>query len=136
MTLDSFKSWTSSQKDKLDAAIANAGNNYWQSHNNSNFGYDLNECQHESFNLVNGKDLCYDRPNTGFTYSLWYHARRVNTFLSHFGKSLLAESEAKQINIFDLGAGTGAVQWAIGLAAAFSRKMASHVQHLRSSMWT
>ena len=78
------------------------------------FGFDLSECQAESFNLIRNQDLCYDRPNTAFCYSLWYHARRVNTFLSFFANTLINSSNT-QIEIFDLGAGTGAVQWAVGL---------------------
>jgi DNA helicase-2/ATP-dependent DNA helicase PcrA len=107
--------WLQLQRPKLDLIISKAARDYHDVHKHRvNFGYDLAECQFESYNLVRKKDLCYDRANTAFTYSLWYHARRINTFLSHFAKAILNTSD-KTIEIFDLGAGTGAVQWAIGL---------------------
>jgi hypothetical protein len=58
------------------------------------------------------EDLCYDRPNSPLVYSIWYHGRRVNTFLSCIAK-MLFNTKNTQIEIFDLGAGTGAVQWAV-----------------------
>lgn len=115
MTEQELLSWLKLQQPKLDFIIANAGREYHENYKHkANFGYDLAECQNESYNLIRGQDLCYDRMNTAFAYSLWYHGRRVNTFLSHFAKKILATSD-KTIEIFDLGAGTGAVQWAIGL---------------------
>lgn len=131
MNTQQFKQWLSSQQPKLDAIIANAGRKYWVDHRRfSNFGFDLNECQHESYNLIRQKDLCYDRPNTAFAYSLWYHARRINTFLSHFGARMI-EANAPTINVFDLGAGTGAVQWSIGLFVAFAKANGERVPKFR-----
>lgn len=107
--------WLKQQQFKLDLIIAEAGREFYEHHKScSNFVYDLAACQSESFNLIHDKDLCYDRPNTAFCYSLWYHARRVNTFLSHFARTIL-KNERPTMEFFDLGAGTGAVQWAVGL---------------------
>lgn len=114
MTLQELNTWLQAQQPKLDNAIASAGRAYHQANGKPNFGYDLAECQLESFNRVDNKDLCYDRMNTAFAYSLWYHGRRINTFLTYFAKTILNCTDS-QIEIFDLGAGTGAVQWAIGL---------------------
>lgn len=110
--------WLINQKGTLDRAIFDAASKYYAENKAYiNFDYDLRECQKESFNLISGEDLCYDRPNTAFTYSIWYHARRINTFLSHFVDIILNTGQDK-IEIFDLGAGTGAIQWAIGLVVA------------------
>lgn len=107
--------WLQQQQPTLDLIIAEAGRKFHGQHKSRpNFGFDLASCQSESFNLAHHKDLCYDRPNIAFCYSLWYHARRVNTFLSHFARTIL-QSNHPILEFFDLGAGTGAVQWAIGL---------------------
>jgi len=118
MTESDLLIWLKSQQSSLDKIIAIAGNEFHSDalklRSKEQFGFDLAECQYESFNLIRNQDLCYDRPNTAFGYSLWYHGRRVNTFLSYFAKTIF-NSPDKQIEIFDLGAGTGAVQWAVGL---------------------
>jgi DNA helicase-2/ATP-dependent DNA helicase PcrA len=116
MTEEDLLQWLKQQGSLLDSIIVRASREFFE-HNKgrSNFGFDLAECQTESWHLKDGEDLCYDRPNTPFCYSLWYHARRVNTFLSHFASEIYSLREAKSIQIFDLGAGTGAVQWALGL---------------------
>ncbi|WP_312324443.1 UvrD-helicase domain-containing protein [Soonwooa sp.] len=115
MTITELNNWLRLQQNTLDKLIYKAGLDFYnQNKSRKNFGYDISECQKESYNLSQNKDLCYDRPNTAFCYSLWYHARRVNTFLSYFAETLL-KNEKPIIEFFDLGAGTGAVQWAIGL---------------------
>lgn len=115
MTEQQLFSWLQSQQTTLDELIYKSGLDYFnQNKSKPNFVYDIGECQSESYNLINNQDLCYDRPNTAFAYSLWYHARRVNTFLTFFAKKLLTTQET-EIEIFDLGAGTGAVQWSVGL---------------------
>jgi DNA helicase-2/ATP-dependent DNA helicase PcrA len=108
-------SWIENQKSLLDQIIFKAGYDFLQKNkNNPNFSFDLSECQSESFNLIGNKDLCYDRYCTPFVYSLWYHARRLNTFLRFFSRAILSSND-RLIEIFDLGAGTGAVQFAAAL---------------------
>jgi DNA helicase II / ATP-dependent DNA helicase PcrA len=115
MTETELLNWLKLQHSTLDEIITKAGFEFYkQNKSRPNFPFDLSECQIESYNLIRNKDLCYDRPNTAFCYSLWYHGRRVNTFLSHFAKTILNTTDT-EIEIFDLGAGTGAVQWAVGL---------------------
>jgi len=105
--------WLKSQQATLDEIIAEAANSFYKDHENElNFQYDLKKCHIESFNLVRGKDLCYDRPNTAFAYSLWYHPRRINTFISFFLQKFI-DIQGEEIEIFDLGA--GAIQWGLGL---------------------
>lgn len=107
--------WLKSEQQNIDKIIANAGIRYYNEHRNEpNFQYDLKQCHIESYNLIRGKDLCYDRPNTAFAYSLWYHPRRINTFLSFFLDKVV-EHQGKHIEVFDLGAGAGAIQWGLGL---------------------
>lgn len=107
--------WIENQRSIIDQIIFEAGNNFVEKNKNKpNFSFDLSECQEESFNLIGNKDLCYDRYCTPFVYSLWYHARRLNTFLRFFSKAILSSND-RLIEIFDLGAGTGAVQFASAL---------------------
>ncbi|UAY52131.1 UvrD-helicase domain-containing protein [Ferruginibacter albus] len=114
-----LKSWLKKQTGILDSIIAKASREFHKDalafRRFEQFGFDLAECQIESWNLREGKDLCYDRPNTPLVYALWYHARRVNTFLTHFVTHLFEAKNLSNLEIFDLGAGTGAVQWAVGM---------------------
>ena len=114
--------WLKSQQSILDNLIANAGTAFYRNHKaNPNFAYDLKQCHIESYNLIKGKDLCYDRPNTAFAYSLWYHPRRINTFLSFFLDKIIDQKE-QSFEVFDLGAGAGAIQWGLGLIYAGLKK--------------
>lgn len=107
--------WLHQQGDILDKIIAEAAKKYEKDNcHKYNFKYDLNESQKESFYLSQGKDLCYDRPTTAFVYSLYYQARRINTFLKFFLRSFLSNTP-EHIHIYDLGAGTGSVQFSVGL---------------------
>jgi hypothetical protein len=110
--------WLKTEQYSIDKAIANAAIKYYNENKSEpNFQYDLKQCHIESYNLIRGKDLCYDRPNTAFAYSLWYHPRRINTFLTFFLDKIL-EQQGQHIEIFDLGAGTGAIQCGLGLIYA------------------
>jgi DNA helicase II / ATP-dependent DNA helicase PcrA len=110
-----IKEWLKSEQGNLDKIIANAAVAFYNDFKDKpNFQYDLKQCHIESYNLIKGKDLCYDRPNTAFAYSLWYHPRRVNTFLSFFLDKVI-EHQGQHLEVFDLGAGAGAIQWGLGL---------------------
>jgi DNA repair photolyase len=76
---------------------------------------DAKKTGEEMWLLSRGGDLCYDRPTIGFNYSLWYHPKRINTFLRYFTDLIYDARNERSIEIFDLGAGTGAVLWAVGL---------------------
>ena len=120
---EQFKAWLVNQQDNLDAIIAEAAKSYLLiNKGRPNFIYDIKKCHEESYFLIQGKDLCYDRANTAFSYSLWYHARRVNTFISFFSEKLF-DLQGQSVEIFDLGAGAGAVQWALGLAYVGLKKL-------------
>lgn len=115
--------WLKTEQQNIDKAISNAAIKYYKDHQSEpNFQYDLKLCHIESYNLVRGKDLCYDRPNTAFAYSLWYHPRRINTFLSFFHDKIL-EQQGQHIEVFDLGAGAGAIQWGLGLIYAGLKRL-------------
>lgn len=112
---EQLKTWLKSEQNNLDIIIAKSAVTFYkQNKDKPNFQYDLKQCHIESYNLVKGKDLCYDRPNTAFAYSLWYHPRRVNTFLSFFLDKVIDHQE-EHLQLFDLGAGAGAIQWGLGL---------------------
>jgi len=119
MNRSEWLSWLKSQQNNIDSIIANAAISFFETNQrNENFWYDVRCAQNESYNLSNGKDLCYDRVATPLSYSLWYQARRINTFLSHFIDQLIEIELEDRIDLFDLGAGTGAVQMSLGLIYA------------------
>jgi len=121
---DILINWITEQKDFLDKCIERAAYNYWNNHlSEKNLLFDINECSSECFALSSNKDLCYDRPSIGFTYSLWYHGRRINTFLKYFVEIIYESRGEKSIILYDLGAGTGAIQWACGIIYAAMKKM-------------
>lgn len=112
--------WLQSQQATIENIILNSANEFVAAHESEpNFGYDLSCSQKEGYNLMDGLDLCYDRYTTALSYSLWHQAKRINVFLSHFlDKIIDACSSSQPVNIFDLGAGTGCVQFCVGLVAA------------------
>lgn len=119
---DALATWIQAQHQTLDAILARAAREYFQHHlNDAHFLFDVRQSEDETFNLSRGKDLCYDRPGIGFVYSMWYHARRVNTSLRLL-LDALQEASGDDIDLYDLGAGTGAVQWAVGLIHAGMQK--------------
>ena len=73
-------------------------------------------CQLKKMRECIYKDLCYDRPNTAFAYTLWYHPRRINTFLSFFLDKVI-QYQGQELIVFDLGAGAGAIIGAATTAA-------------------
>jgi DNA helicase-2/ATP-dependent DNA helicase PcrA len=120
---EQLATWLKGEQDNLDKIIAAASVAFYNANKeNLNFKYDLKQCHIESYNLVRGKDLCYDRPNTSFAYSLWYHPRRINTFLS-FSLNKVIEHQGEHLEIFDLGAGTGAIQWGLALIYVGFKRM-------------
>mgnify|MGYP003632036704 CR=1 FL=1 len=81
MTLENIYTHIDSIKEELDNAIKLAAENYYRAHkDDSNFLFDVKETSKECYLLSQGADLCYDRPSIGFSYSLWYQGRRVNSF--------------------------------------------------------
>lgn len=116
MQFEQSLAWIEEQKDNLDTVIYNAAVDYYNKHNSkSNFIFDINESSKECYALSRGRDLCYDRPTIGFAYSLWYQGRRINSFLRYFAKVIYDSRDDGDITVFDLGAGTGAVQFACGI---------------------
>ena len=116
MELKDLIEWIKEQQGALDKVVAEAAVDFYKTHRaKSNFVFDVNESSSECYALSRGNDLCYDRPSIGFTYSLWYQGRRVNTFLKYFAEVIFNARSEKSITLFDLGAGTGAVQWACGI---------------------
>lgn len=110
--------WIREQQDVLDRVIADAASDFKTTYNYEAFSFDAARASAEMWNLNHGKDLCYDRPAIGFVYSLWYHGKRVNTFLRYYLHLIIQSLGEEKIELFDLGAGTGAVQWAVGIVYA------------------
>src|ERR1044072_7748527 len=78
-------SWLEKQQPILETILHEAATEYYLSYRaNRTFGYDAKITGKELWHLIRDKDLCYDRPTIGFNYSLWYHPKRVNTFLFYF----------------------------------------------------
>lgn len=117
MLENNIKQWLKSQQGTIEKIILDAAVRYYENHKAlPNFRFDLATSQEESYNLVNGEDLCYDRFTLPLSYSLWYQARRINLFISNFYTKIVeATNSTFPVHIFDLGAGTGAVQISLGL---------------------
>lgn len=108
--------WLTQQQPRLEKVLLTAAEEYYNNFSaNRTFPYDTKKTGEELWQLSRGADLCYDRPTIGFSYSLWYHPKRINTFLKYFTDLLYEARNEQVIEIFDLGAGTGAVLWAVGL---------------------
>lgn len=120
MTPDKLINWVVDHKDRIETAIIASVDTFVNkrriSHSYSNVVYDLQQSQQESLLLGKGKDLCYDRFTTGALYNLFYQGRRINTSLK-FAAGFVSEAinDNKPIEIFDLGAGAGAVHLAVAL---------------------
>ncbi|MCC5905135.1 MAG: UvrD-helicase domain-containing protein [Balneolaceae bacterium] len=135
-TIDSATSWLLDQQESLDKIIAEAAIQFHkENHFRVNYAYDLKTCNKESFRLVKGGDLCYDRYTMGMSYSTWYHGRRVNTMISAVLRVLLDfGSDRESIDIYDLGAGTGAVLWSLALSKLALEKSGHQIPKLHIRM--
>ncbi|WP_299248837.1 UvrD-helicase domain-containing protein [uncultured Aquimarina sp.] len=123
MNLEDIHTHIRSIKNDLDNAIKLAAQNYYSKHkSDSNFLFDVKETSKECYLLSKGADLCYDRPSIGFSYSLWYQGRRVNSFLKYLSQAIFEARNEQSITIYDLGAGTGAIQWACAAVISSFKK--------------
>ena len=120
--------WVVLHREDIEQAIVDATDEFLQKRRigkeYSNVAYDLQQSQRESFHLSSGEDLCYDRFTTGAIYSLFYLGRRINTslrFAAEFVKDAIERN--RRLDVFDLGAGTGAVHIAIGLCVEAATKL-------------
>jgi DNA helicase II / ATP-dependent DNA helicase PcrA len=125
--------WLQQQQTTIETIIYEAASAFIEQHKQlPNFGYDLACAQQEAYNLMNNEDLCYDRYTTPLGYSLWYQARRINVFTTHFIDKILEACLAEQpVTVFDLGAGTGCVQFCFGLVYAAMKKSGKQAPLLR-----
>lgn len=106
--------WIRGQKNVLDKVIADAASRFYQDHKtDAHFAFDARTTSSEMWALSKQDDLCYDRPSIGFCYGMWYHATRVSTLTPIFERLIHNASDNERIDIFDIGAGTGAIQWAV-----------------------
>lgn len=76
--------------------------------------YDVREGLHDLWRLSAREDCCYDRVSIGLSYALWYHARRTQDALRALSPSI--EEHDGDLDLLDLGCGTGATLWAIAVA--------------------
>lgn len=133
MTKIELTQWLQSQQQIVEKVILSAAEQFVKGHHKRpNFGDDLRFSQQEAYNLGYGKDLCYDRYTTPLAYSVWYQARRMNVFASHFSNQLVeACTVSRPVDIFDLGAGTGCVQFCFGLAVVACYRLKKELPLLR-----
>ncbi|TAF77369.1 MAG: DNA helicase UvrD [Bacteroidetes bacterium] len=116
MSKQVLTTWLKEQQPKLETILLTSAEEYYNNYSTKRtFAFDAKKTGQELWLLGGGEDLCYDRPTIGFNYSLWYHPKRINTFLRYFTDLIYDSRNEPNIEIFDLGAGTGAVLWAVGL---------------------
>lgn len=119
MSKETLVNWLREQQPKLETILLTSAEEYYNNYSTKpTFAYDAKKTGEEMWLLSRGGDLCYDRPTIGFNYSLWYHPKRINTFLRYFTDLIYDARNENAIEIFDLGAGTGAVLWAVGLVVS------------------
>jgi hypothetical protein len=113
---DSLKKWILQQEDTLALIVKETAEEFFNQNLTlcSNFRHDIDECNEEFFNLGKGGEAYYDRFSSGWLYSTWYHLRRVNGTLLPLADEWIS-ARAKPQCIVDLGCGTGATLWSIGL---------------------
>ncbi|WP_417371235.1 UvrD-helicase domain-containing protein [Gelidibacter japonicus] len=132
MEFNNLLRWIEDQKDILDGIIEISSFDYYNSNkSNGNLKFDICETNQECFLLSRNTDLCYDRPTIGLTYSLWYQGRRINTFLKYYAEVIYESRFDSDVTLFDLGAGTGAVQCAIGLVYSGMRVLGIKTPNFR-----
>ena len=123
--------WVRGQQGTLDRVLADTARSYFDRlKERPNARYDLRAANEESYRLSQGKDLCYDRPSIGLVYGLWYHARRVNTCLSLVMRALW-QAQERSVQVYDLGAGTGAFMWALVLGSQAMKEQGATPPRLR-----
>ena len=98
---------------RVDQALHDGLREYWSRFARVRSGFDVSECLRESLLLRDGKDCCYDRPGSGVHYAAWYHGTRVNQFIGALDRVSDVLDRDERIRVLDLGAGSGAVAWAI-----------------------
>jgi DNA helicase-2/ATP-dependent DNA helicase PcrA len=123
-----FKEWVQSKSSDIEQVVVAACESYAKSifKRGKNLLWDINQTTEESYNLVNGHDLFYDRPSTPMTYSLWYQCRRINILLGFVSNQLKENHD--DLTFIDLGAGTGSLAFAIGLFHVYSKTI-KKVEH-------
>lgn len=101
--------------ERIDELVASACRSYLSDRTWAE--YDLVDGFEDLWKLSSREDACYDRPSIGLSYALWYQGRRT-----HDALRLLAcrfgDEEEPLTEVLDLGCGTGATAWALGIAAA------------------
>lgn len=119
MSKEILVNWLRQQQPKLETILLTSAEEYYNKYSDKpTFAYDAKKTGEEMWLLSRGGDLCYDRPTIAFNYSLWYHPKRINTFLRYFTDLIYDARDENTVEIFDLGAGTGAVLWAVGLVVS------------------
>lgn len=132
MSKEKLINWLQSQQPVLEEIILKAAEEYYNAYSkNRIFPYDAKKTGEELWLLGRGEDLCYDRPTIAFNYSLWYHPKRINTFLRYFTDLIYDSRDEHEIQIFDLGAGTGAVLWAVALVSEGLRTIGLNCPKIR-----
>ena len=132
MSKELLVNWLKQQQPKLETILLTSAEEYYNSYSNKRtFAFDAKKTGEEMWLLSRGGDLYDDRPTIGFNYSLWYHPKRINTFLRYFTDLIYDARNENKIEIFDLGAGTGAVLWAVGLVVSGLKELRMPCPNIR-----
>lgn len=100
---------------RFDAVLSKGLRRAWQDGPSAlhRDAFDVSECARELNSLRSGGDLCYDRPGSAIAYAAWYHGERVNQFIRVLDQCPELANRDREWQVVDLGAGTGAVAWAM-----------------------
>ncbi len=111
--MDTIAKWVRKQQGLIDEAIAESFRASFERHDWSE--YELSQSLEDSWRLSRREDAFYDRPSAAAMYAAWYHPRRLHQMVQLLLPRFDGLARRRAVEIIDIGSGTGATAWALGL---------------------
>lgn len=118
MNLEEFERRAAALQEDVDRLVASGMTVAGKRINDDAGPYEWQQSLKDLRGLAANVDGFYDRPAVGIPYGFRYHLRRVNPLVRYF-----ADRPAGCHHVIDVGSGTGAVAWAIGIGALIRSDM-------------
>jgi len=111
--MDTIAGWVREQQELVDEAIAESFRASFDHHDWS--WYELSQSLDDTWRLSKGEDAFYDRPSAAAMYAAWYQPRRLQQMVQLLLPRFDDMARRRAVEVIDIGAGTGATAWALGL---------------------